>query len=58
MNTKTIDAVKLKRRLQKLAERKLAGLSAAEQIEFLRKKFGRGAVKKKSSTWRAHRASQ
>lgn len=37
---KTIDAVKLKRELQKNAERKLSKLSHKQQIELLRKKFG------------------
>jgi len=41
MKTKALDAVKLKRNLQKLAEDKLASMSLEEQIEFLRKKFGK-----------------
>jgi hypothetical protein len=40
MIPKTIDAVELKRRLQSLAEEKLEGKTPAEQIEYLRQKFG------------------
>jgi len=41
MKTEKIDAVGLKRTLQKKAERKLARMSEAEQLEFLRRRFGR-----------------
>ena len=37
---KTIDAVRLKRELQKKAEKKIAKLSPKQQIELLQKKFG------------------
>ncbi len=37
---KKIDAVKLKRELQKKAEEKLARLSEAEQLALLHQKFG------------------
>ena len=40
MKTETIDAVALKRALQKKAERKLMRLSEAEQLELLRRKYG------------------
>jgi hypothetical protein len=40
MKDKKLDAVKMKRRLQKKVEKKLAGLSEREQLELLRKKFG------------------
>ena len=35
-----LNAVELKRTLQRLAEDKLKGMSAGEQIDFLQKKFG------------------
>jgi len=39
MKDKKLDAVKIKRKLQKKAEKKLAGVSDKEQLELLRKKF-------------------
>lgn len=41
MKVETINAVALKRELQKKAEQKLMKLSEKEQIEFLRQKYGR-----------------
>ena len=41
----SLDAVELKRTLQRLAEDKLKGMSAGEQMEFLRKKFGHTVVR-------------
>ena len=40
MKTETIDAVALKRDLQKKAEQKLVRLSEKEQIELLQRKYG------------------
>lgn len=40
MKNKILDAVELKRILQKNAERKFALLSEPEQLELLRRKFG------------------
>ena len=40
MKGKKLDAVKMKRQLQKKVEKRLAGLSEKEQLELLRKKFG------------------
>ena len=40
MKTENIDAVALKRALQKKAEHKLMRLSETEQLEFLRRKYG------------------
>ena len=40
MKTETINAVALKRELQKKAEQKLMRLSEKEQIELLRRKYG------------------
>lgn len=49
MKTETINAVALKRELQKKAEQKLMRLSEKEQIELLRRKYGhiRRATKRK-----------
>lgn len=41
MKTETINAVALKRDLQKKAEQKLMKLSEKEQIAMLRRKYGR-----------------
>ena len=35
-----IDAIKLKRRLQKEAEERLRGMSVAEQLEYYGRKYG------------------
>jgi hypothetical protein len=40
MKKKSLDAVELKRRLQKLSEAKLAGLTEEQQLELLRSKYG------------------
>lgn len=40
MKTETINAVDLKRELQRKAEQKLSKLSEKQQIELLRRKFG------------------
>ena len=40
MKTETINAVALKRELQKKAEQKLMRLSEKEQIKLLRRKYG------------------
>ena len=40
MKTKNINAVALKRELQKKAEQKLTRLSEKEQIKLLRRKYG------------------
>ncbi len=40
MKAKKLDAVEMKRRLQKEAEKKLSTLSEKEQLELLSKKFG------------------
>ncbi|MDE3088946.1 MAG: hypothetical protein KGJ80_06145 [Chloroflexota bacterium] len=40
MKNENIDAVALKRALQKKTERKLARLSEQEQLELLQRKFG------------------
>lgn len=40
MKDKKIDAVKMKRELQKKAEQKLSKLSDKEQLELLSQKFG------------------
>ncbi|MBI5653627.1 MAG: hypothetical protein HZC40_24740 [Chloroflexi bacterium] len=40
MKVETIDAVALKRALQRKAEQKLARLSEPEQLELLRRKYG------------------
>lgn len=40
MKTESIDAVALKRTLQKKAEHKLMHLSEAEQLELLQRKYG------------------
>lgn len=40
MKVKKIDAVKMKRALQKKSERKLSELSNKEKLEFLSQKFG------------------
>ncbi|MBI5302479.1 MAG: hypothetical protein HY868_10100 [Chloroflexi bacterium] len=40
MKTENVDAVALKRALQKKAEQKLARLSEQEQLELLRRKYG------------------
>ena len=40
MKTKKSNVVKLKRQLQKKADKKFAGLTEKEQLELLRKKFG------------------
>jgi hypothetical protein len=45
-----IKAVELKRRLQTLAEEKLVGMSPEEQMKFLRKKFGRPALRNKATS--------
>jgi hypothetical protein len=37
---KELDAIKLKRQLQKEAEKRLSGLSTKEQISMLEKKYG------------------
>ena len=48
MKVETINAVALKRELQKKAEQKLMKLSEKEQIEFLRQKDGRvSGIKKR-----------
>jgi len=40
----TLNAVELKRTLQRLAEDKLKAMSAGEQIDFLQKKFGHAVM--------------
>ncbi|MBI3990112.1 MAG: hypothetical protein HY347_10915 [candidate division NC10 bacterium] len=40
MKKKSLDAVELKRRLQKQAEAKLSGLTKEQQLELLRQKYG------------------
>jgi len=40
MKDKKFDAVEMKRRLQKEAEKKLSHLSEKEQLDLLRNKFG------------------
>jgi hypothetical protein len=40
MKKKKLNAVKMKRQLQKEAEKKLSKLSETKQLEFLRKKYG------------------
>lgn len=40
MKVKKFDAVEMKRRLQKEAEKKLSALSEKKQLELLAKKFG------------------
>jgi hypothetical protein len=47
MKPETIDAVALKRNLQKKAEQKLIQLSEKEQIEYLQRKYGHTRRSKK-----------
>jgi hypothetical protein len=47
MYSRKIDAVKLKRQLQRKAENRLTGLSEKEQLELLRKKFGHLKMQKR-----------
>ena len=50
MKAETINAVALKRELQKKAEQKLMKLSEKEQIEFLQRKYQRmSRIKKRKS---------
>ncbi|HEX7594253.1 MAG TPA: hypothetical protein VF429_08795 [Anaerolineae bacterium] len=49
MKNEKIDAVALKRALQKKTERKLARLSEQEQLELLQRKFGHLSVSSRSA---------
>ncbi len=52
MKTETINAVALKRELQRKAEQKLKNLSEKQQIELLRRKYGRIRQMKKRKSKR------
>jgi hypothetical protein len=52
MKTENINAVALKRELQKKAEQKLMRLSEKEQIKLLRRKYGHVSRSKKRKTHR------
>ena len=43
MTTKTIKAVDLKRQLQRLAEKKLEGMTIEKQLKYLHRRFGQSA---------------